>query len=188
MPSVAVAMKIDMNIIPVGLLAEHDVIERHSERRMEIIDHAIRIREQERLSLREVRSLLTWHPLRTTKVVILAGLVTFVLAWVLSELIAMSHWYASARTLRVTVPLPVVGNKVVDLGGYIPTSTALNVVSTFPTYGVRESAYVALGVMGLLLLEKLAVTLWHARESHHLSKRLEELTQETEELKRWRED
>ena len=154
-------------------------------RRDEIIAYAIREREREQLSAREVRGLMALHPLQTLKVTLISGLIAFVLAWIFSELIAIGHWYSQAKAYSLNIDIPLVGKTALDIGSHVPTSTELGIASQFPVYGIREVGMFAIGVMLLILLEKIIVAIFHFRDSRELKRSSTELKKELETLKAW---
>ncbi len=175
----------NISTCPVGLIHECELIAQAPERTADIIAHAKRIRTRELLYVREIRGLMTWHPVQTTNVVVLSGVITFALAWIFSEIIAVSHWYADAKAFQVNVGLPYIGSTSLDVGSHIPTSTALATASRFPIYGIREAALLAGGVMFAILLEKLVIAFLHRRESSQLGAYAKELKQELKTLDTW---
>src|SRR3990167_2352134 len=96
------------DLCPPGLLFVADLLARVPERQRDLLDHEITKREREQTLTRETRHLLSWHPLHTTKTVLLYGVLTFVLAWVIGALGSLGRAYAALKAAEVTIPLPVV--------------------------------------------------------------------------------
>jgi hypothetical protein len=170
---------------PVGLVQECEMIERVPERRQEIIAHAIRVRERERLYVKEIRNLITWHPVHTTKVVLVSGSITFILVWLISGVAALGQWYAHLKAAQITFPIPFVGDETLHLGSHVPTSTVLAVAGNLPAFDLRQTGYIALTVMGAIILEKVVMSFLNWRESQKLTAFSAELQQELAALQGW---
>jgi hypothetical protein len=169
----------------IGLIFEEDFIKRYPTRRQEILTYAIKQREERKVLLQESHQLLTWHPVHAAKVILVTGALAFVLAFLVSQIVSIGHWYASAKSWIVPVSLPVIGTKDVDLGTYVPTSTSLAVAGRVPSFGLRESIIFAIAVMVLMVLEKVAMSLVHWKKARLLQGALRELDDEIRTLHDW---
>lgn len=176
----------DMFHCPVGLLNEKDLMDRMPERREEIIGHGIRRREELRLAFRAARTRIGWHPAHTAKVIAISGVVTFILAWLLSYISAFGHWYAAAKDWSVRVPLPLLGEKTIDIGAVVPTSTPLGFAARLPAFGLTESAYAAAGVVGLIIFERLLLAVVNVSSIRKLKGAERELDEEIRMLEEWK--
>ena len=170
---------------PVGLVQECEMVHRLPERRAEIIEHAIRTREREKLYVKEIRNLITWHPVHSTKVMLVSGVVTFILVWLVSGIAALGQWYAHLKAAQITIPIPIVGDETLHLGSHVPTSTIIAVAGNLPAFDLKQTGYIALGVMGAILLEKIAMSVLNWRESQKLTSFSAELQQELAALQDW---
>lgn len=174
------------DLCPPGLLFVADLLARVPERSRDLLDHEIAKRERERTLTRETRHLLSWHPLHTTKTVLVYGLLTFVLAWVVGALGSLGRAYAAMKAAEVTIPLPVVKDFVFHIGSFVPTSTTLGIASQLPAWSFRDALVIGLGVAIVVAVEKLifAVLQWNRSRALHASEA--ELEKEIATLKEWR--
>jgi len=171
---------------PAGLLAEYDLMSRLPERRQDILDQALASRAEKRLMQQETLRAFTWHPIHTTKVMLITGLVTFVLVWLVSGISALGHWYAQAKSYTVAVPMPLVQPLKIDIGSYIPTSTYLALSQQLPSFGWRESLYFAFAAMLVVLLEKLLLTVFQWNKVQRMRRAIQETDDELALLEKWR--
>jgi len=171
---------------PVGLVYECELVARVPERKSEIVDHAIRVRERERLYAKEIRALLSFRPYHAVRVAVIAGLVAFVLMFSVSELAAFGRWYTGFQTSQLTIPIPLVGDYSIPYGNLAPSSTTLGVASRIPAFGLIESAYVGFGIMFAILLEQAVVAALHLKESRTLKEYTDELKRELDVLRAWK--
>lgn len=145
--------------IPVSLLETHDLAERFPDRAHEIYDEAKKKLHLELWLVRESRLSISWHPFHTTKAILIAGLIAFLLCFFLSQVVAVGKLYAQAKGWTVSVPIPILGTETLNLGAHVPTSTALGVAAQLPSYGWLESLYVAIAVMVTALIERFVLTI-----------------------------
>jgi len=176
----------EVHTCPVGLVYECELVERVPERKDEIIGHAIRVRERERLYAKEIRGLLSFRPYHAARVAIIAGVVAFALMFSVSELAAFGRWYTGFQTSQLTIPIPLLGDQSIPYGSIAPSSTTLGVASQIPAFGLVESAYVGFGIMFAILLEQAVVAVLHRKESQTLKEYSDELKRELGVLRAWR--
>jgi hypothetical protein len=171
---------------PIGLLVEEDFIKRYPARRKEIVAHAIQDRERRRVLLQETRHLLTWHPIHTTKVVLVTGILTFILAFLVSQVVSIGHWYADAKSWTIPISLPLIPTTNIDIGSHVPSSTSLALASRVPSFGLQESLIIAIIAMAAVLLEKVVVSLFQWKKAHLVGTAVRDLDQELRTLHEWR--
>jgi len=182
-------MKIEMpsaKTCPTGLIHECEMLTATPERAKDIIDHAIRVREREKVYNKEIRGMFSLHPFHTTRVALIVGLTTFTILTLLSELAVFGKWYAQLKSYTMNVSIPLVGEQSLNFGGFVPTSTALSVSSAIPTIGLMDALYLSLGVIFAFLVEKIIVASLHVKEVHMLKEYQEELANELAVLQDWR--
>ncbi len=109
--------------VPASLLDVHDLATRFPDRKREIFENARKKRERELVVLRESRHLVSWHPLHTTKTILVAGVITFVLSMLLNQVVALGKFYANAKAWNIAIPIPLIGTEHIDVGSRVPTST-----------------------------------------------------------------
>lgn len=170
---------------PVGLVYECGLVERVPERRDEIVAHAIRVRERERLYAKEIRGLLSFRPYHAVRVAVIVGLVAFALAFLVSALVAIGRWYVGFQSSQIVIPIPVVGDYAIPYGSLAPSSTMLGVAGKIPAFGIVGAAYVGFGIMFAILLEQAIVAVMHRKESRTLKEYSDELKRELEVLRSW---
>jgi hypothetical protein len=165
---------------PAGLLIERDLMDRHPERAEEIIDHAISSRERHLLVFREARKLISWHPIHMVKILFVSGFMVFILAWLVSHVVALNQIYTEARNLITSIPIPFFDPHP---SAAPATSRLLNRI---PQYGVRESIMSAVLVMGLIALERTMATIINWKKIKSLRRSEDELLEEIRVLETWR--
>jgi|GEM_PF-2947606 len=170
---------------PIGLLPEFDLLKRYPERKRELIEYAIRDRERRITMTSETRHLLSWHPIHTVKIIFVSGFATFILVWLITQIAQIGQWYSQLKALGFTLPLPIIGERVIDLGSHIPTSTMLVTASKLPLLTAKTSIYSALAVMVILILERVISTLLQWKKIKSLKKAEEELHTEIKILNSW---
>ncbi|MFZ2804719.1 MAG: hypothetical protein WA001_05925 [Patescibacteria group bacterium] len=180
-----------MTNTPVGLLDEERLIAEYPSRRAEILDHAIRERERSKVAFNETSTLITFHPIQTLKIILITGLVTFILAFVVSQVVYVGHAYTQAKAFTFDVPtlsstLSLGAPQTIAVGSYIPTSTPLALASTVPNFGLKESIEIAILAMALLLIERLVVTAANWKKSRLLKQAANDLDGELDVLREWR--
>lgn len=171
--------------IPASLLDVHELATRFPERKREIFEVAKKKRERDLIVLRESRHLISWHPLHTTKTILVAGIVTFALSMLLSQVVAIGKFYAQAKAWNIAIPIPIIGTQTIDVGSRVPTSTALGIAAQFPAYGWRESLYAALAVMITILLERVIVSIFQWKKVRKLRAAEDELVKDIETVAQW---
>lgn len=171
--------------LPVSLLEVQDLVSRFPDRRREIVVHARSVRERELVMLRESRHLISWHPLHTAKTIIVAGIIAFAFSFLLSQVALIGRIYSDTKRAGLSIPLPLIGSQNISLQNVVPTSTALETISRVPAYGVRESIYIAIGVMVSVLLERIVTSVFHWKKIKLLREAEKQLLQEIHLLKEW---
>lgn len=172
-------------MIPASLLDTHDLLTRFPDRKQDILTHAIATRERELILLGESRHVISWHPVHTLKTILVAGFIAFALSFLLSQVVAIGKFYSQARDWRIDVPLPIIGTKTIDLGGGVPTSTALGIAGKIPSYGLRESVFAAIAVMITILLERAVTSFIQWKKIKKLRAAEHELRKDMETLEQW---
>lgn len=140
------------NAIPTGCLQIDLLIKSYPQERERLVQHAIDERHRQLASYSELRGLISFHPIHTTKLVLLSGLVSFILAFLLAQFAQLADWYKKLTEWKVSFSLPVVGEKVLDIGSRVPTSTTFEVGAKLPTWSLRECFWFAVGVMVALII------------------------------------
>lgn len=173
---------------PPGLLLVADLLARVPERKRDLIDHEIKKRERERLMSHETRQLLSWHPLHTTKTVLLFGVHSFILAWVVGLLASLGRSYVALQTTTIEIPLPLVKDIVFNLGSFVPTSTSLGLASQLPAWSFRDALVVGLIVSLVVAAEKVVFAALQWDRVKKLKASMSELDQEMASLKAWKKE
>lgn len=181
------AKKLNRLTVPPGLVIVADLVARIPERANDVIASELARRERERTMTRETRSLLSWHPINTTRVVLLFGLHGFVLAWALGWLAALGHAYAQLKTASIAIPLPLLQDLAVNLGTFVPTSTALSVASRLPPIDFRDAIGVGIAIALIVAVERGIIAAFQWKKARLLRTAEDELQAEIEILKSWQE-
>lgn len=171
---------------PPGLVIVADLMARVPERARDLIDYEIAKRERERLLVHETRQLLSWHPLHTTKTVLLYGFHGFILAWVIGLLASLGRSYAALQTAKIEIPLPLVKDIVFNLGSFVPTSTTFGVAARLPVWSFRDAAVIGLGIAAVVAVEKLVFAAFQWGRVKKLRASMQELDREIATLKEWK--
>lgn len=166
------------NTIPTGCLQIDLLAKSYPQDRERLVKHAIDERRRQLATYAELRGLISFHPIYTTKLVVLSGLVSFVLAFLLAQFAQLADWYKKLTGLKLTFAVPVVGEKVVDVGTHVPTSSTFEVGSILPTWSVKECLWFALGVMAVLLFMQVIQAVIRWRDALRLRQGEDELQQE----------
>ena len=173
------------NTCPIGLLAEYDLMGRLPERRKEIIGQAVDTRADKKLMLKQTLHAYTWHPLNTTKVMLLVGLLVFELVMLVSGVSMLGHWYAQAKNSTISVPVPLIQSMDINLGSYLPSSTYITMTEQLPTISLLQAVYIALAAMLLVLLEKGVIMAVHWEKVKHLRAAMKACDEEIALLEKW---
>ena len=170
---------------PIGVLNDFDLLTRHPERQAEIIQHGIDVRERRLTTTSETRRLMSWHPIHTVKIIFVSGLATFFFVWIVSQISLLGHWYSDLKNLGIAIPLPIIGEKTLEIGSHIPTSTTLASAAKLPLVSARGSIYSALLVMVILILERVVATLVQWKKIQSLKQAEVQLEAEIKTLQSW---
>ncbi|MEN9558727.1 MAG: hypothetical protein RL141_1096 [Candidatus Parcubacteria bacterium] len=180
-------MKPNRLTVPPGLVMVADLIARIPERAQEVIASELAKREREQTVAHETRNLLSWHPINTTRMVLLFGFHGFVLAWALGWLGAIGQAYAHLKVTTIAVPLPLVQDLSFNLGTLVPTSTVLSVASHLPTLDFRDALGIGIGIAIVVALERGIIAAFQWKKSRLLRAAEMELEKEMELLRGWQE-
>ena len=139
-------------IIPIGCLETDLLLKSYPEERERILRHALEERRLRLATYAELRSVIGFHPIHLVKVIALSGVISFILVFVLAQLAQLALWYKKVTELTVSVPIPALGTKTIDIGSRVPTSTAFEVAAQLPVWTVKECLWFALAVMVIVLV------------------------------------
>ncbi len=177
-----------MSTIPPGLLAVHDLLERHPEERATFLPYEIRKREREHALFVAGKKLLQVNIWAALRAMLVVGTAVFTLVWTLGLLAQVNAWVEHAWSQSVTVPVPLGDDLRLDLGRLFPrpTSSLWLLAARLPLWNFSDAGTIALIAMVVVALEK-GVVAWmtwtHARE---LKGAALELAEEIKTLKEWR--
>ncbi|HPF95750.1 MAG: hypothetical protein KC582_00845 [Candidatus Magasanikbacteria bacterium] len=138
--------------IPTGCLETDLLIKQYPQERDRILQHAIEDRRRRLAMYTELRSLIGFHPIVFVKTIVFTGVISFVLVFVLAQLAQIALWYKKLTELSITIPIPALGARTVDLGSYVPTSTTFELIGQLPVWTVRDCLLFATGVMLVVLI------------------------------------
>lgn len=164
-----------------------DLIARIPERADDVITAELERRERERTMTHETRNLLSWHPIHTTRTVLLFGFHGFVLAWAIGWLAALGHAYAQLKSSAIALPLPLVQELSFDLGSIVPTSTALSVASRLPPIDLRDAIGVGIVIALIVAVERGIIAALQYKKARLLRTAEEKMDAEIAMLKSWKE-
>ncbi|MCC7357486.1 hypothetical protein IT408_03190 [Candidatus Uhrbacteria bacterium] len=170
---------------PIGVLNEFDLLNRHPERKTEIIQHGIEVRERRLTTTSETRRLLSWHPIHTVKIIFVSGLATFFAVWIITQISFLGHWYSDLKNLDFAISLPIVGEKTIEIGSHIPISTTLASASKLPQISAKSSVYSAILVMIILIFERIVTIMVQWKKNKSLKQAENELGEEIKVLRTW---
>jgi|JI8StandDraft_1071087.scaffolds.fasta_scaffold79977_2 hypothetical protein len=165
-------------IIPTGCLGVDLLVKNYPQERERIVKHAIDERRRQLASYSELRGLISFHPIHTTKLVLLSGLVSFILAFLLAQFAQLADWYKKLSEWKFSLALPVVGEKVLDIGSRVPTSTTFEIGAKLPSWSVGECFWFAVAVMVVLLILQAVQAAIRWRDAMRLKQGEHELQQE----------
>ncbi len=169
--------------VPVGILVEADLIRRFPDRRDDVVAYGIAKREEELIGLHETRKQLSWHPVQLIKTLLVVGVTAFSLIWSVSQVSAFGHWYATARTTKVPISIPLIGSTSINIGQYLPVSKEIESLQQLPTYTLQDSLIWTGVVMGIILLERgvlIAIAWKKIKKLGHGEKRVKEEIEQLE--------
>jgi hypothetical protein len=168
--------------VPVGILVEADLIRRFPDRRDEVVTYAIAKREEELIGLHETRKQLSWHPIQLFKLLLIVGVTTFSIIWSVSQVSAFGHWYVTARTTAVPISIPIIGTTSINIGQYLPASKEIESLQQLPTITLQDSLIWTGVVMGVVLLERVAIILFAWKKIKKLGNGERRVKEEIEQL------
>jgi len=171
--------------IPAGLMAVHDLIEKHPTDRERLLSHELVRRERERLLFRGTRKLLHLHLWTSAKSILVLGVTVFVLVWTVGQVAQIAQWFQQVQNTTITIPVPLRNDFQWHLRDYLPTSTVLDVASKIPAFDWRDAAYIALALMILLLVEKIIIAFFSWKHASALKGGEVEAEEEIQILKEW---
>jgi hypothetical protein len=177
------AKKMNRETVPPGLLMVADLIVRLPERKEELLAYELRKRERDQQIARETLHLLSWHPLHTTKVVLVYGITAFSIASLVGSIASLGQWFVHLQASKVPLSIPMVGSIPINIGSLVPTSTALSSIADLPVVSLRDSMYFGIAVALLVLIEKVIFIVIQHGKAQVLRRALEELDVETKALK-----
>jgi hypothetical protein len=169
--------------VPPGLLMVADLIARVPERKEELLAYELRKRERELQVVRETRHLLSWHPLHTTKVVLIYGIIAFSIATLIGSIASLGQWFVRLQSSNVPISIPMVGSIPFDIGSYVPSSTTLSSLALLPNISLLNSTYFGIAVALLVLIEKVVFIIIQYGKAEVLRNAEKELNEEMEALK-----
>lgn len=167
-----------LTTIPTGCLGVDLLTKSYPQDRERIVKHAIDERRRQLASYTELRGLISFHLIHTTKLVLLSGLVSFILAFLLAQFAQLADWYKKLTEWKFSFSLPVVGEKVLDIGSRVPTSTTFEVGAKLPTWSLKDCFWFAVGVMVVLLIIQAVQAAIRWRDAMRLKQGENELRQE----------
>lgn len=165
-------------IIPTGCLGVDLLVKNYPQERERIVKYAIDERRRQLASYSELRGLISFHPIHTTKLVLLSGLVSFILAFLLAQFAQLADWYKKLSEWKFNFSLPIIGEKVLDIGSKVPTSTTFEVGARLPAWSIRECFWLAVGVMVTLVVLQAVQAAIRWRDAMRLKQGENDLQQE----------
>lgn len=139
--------------------------------------------EREQLLCESVQDLVRVELVGSVRSVLSTAFSLALLFLIYSKLTQLAQWLDQARTITVPLPPPISRSAVIDLSGYIPSSTALDVLSGLPQVSWDAAwKWLAL-IVGIIALEK-AISGYQAwRRGQALRQTAEQLAEEAKALK-----
>ena len=171
-----------MTHTPIGIRSVLESLKKAGDEKEAILDRAILERQALLATYRASRARLGWHPFQTIKSIFISCLLTFSIAWLISTIAVFGKWYMDLRANKIAIPIPFLGSQKVDLGSVIPVAPGADKVALIPSFGVREVSYFAMGIVAIIVVERVVLTMFNLKQIRILKKAESEIEKELEAL------
>ncbi|MFA6429791.1 MAG: hypothetical protein WCV84_04825 [Patescibacteria group bacterium] len=172
-------------LCPPGLIVVKDLIQRLPAERSRILAYEIDRRERDVLVYDSIRSVTKLHIWDTLKTVLTTGALVFTLVALVGQLAKLGQWITDMQSAKLPVKVPALGGFNLDVGSYVPTSTAIGHIARLPGWDTQDALTAALIVMGLITIGRIiaGVIIW--QRSQGLREAGEEVKEEIAVLHAW---
>lgn len=165
-------------MIPIGCLTVDLLIKQYPQQKEEIVKQAILERQRHIAVYHELSGLISFHSVRTIKIVGLTGIISFGFLFLFMQVSQIADWYERLKAWRITVPLPLVDDRVIDLGSKIPTSTTLDLATQLPSYNVSDSINIAFALSLLVMIAQIIYAFFRWKDAHMMKQAITTLKEE----------
>ena len=148
------------SMIPIGLIIFMEWLESHPQYKKDMLEYEIARRESEHLILKETKKVLSWHPWSTFRLLLITGGLAFSVAWSLSAISDTVQIYNQFLGKGPSGLPSQFTDSFVTLTNLLPKING-DFFAGIPDYGAIESLYIALGVIGIIVIIKLTIILFN---------------------------
>lgn len=147
----------------------------------------IRHLERERLLCESMQDLVRVEIFSGVRSVLSTAFSLTIFVLLYSKLIELAGWLERARTVTVPLPPPIARNVVLDLSGYVPSSTAIGWLADLPVIGWQTAWKWVAVIVVIVAAEKLITGYQTWRRAQSLRETAENLQEEIRLLRGWME-
>jgi hypothetical protein len=142
-------------------------------------------RERALLLCGSVKDLVKFEVIAGIRSLVSSGFSVLFFVVLIGKLSELAAWIERSRSLSIPLPPPISRSMVVDLSGYMPSSTAIGWLAKLPAWNWQTAWHWTLAIVLVLALEKLisGYASWH--KAHALRQTADALEQEAATIKRW---
>ena len=141
--------------------------------------------EREILLCESIRDVVRVEIIASVRSVLATAVSLGMLVLIYIKLVQLAVWLEQVKTITIPLPPPLSRSAVLDLTSYIPSSTALNILSDLPRISWQTAGKGVLVIVLLVALEKTISGYQTWQRGKRLHATMEELDEEAKTLKTW---
>ncbi len=141
--------------------------------------------EREKLLCESVQDAVRVEVISSIRTVLSTAVSLVFLVLIYTKLVQLAMWLEQAKSITIPLPSPIGRSVVLDLSTYIPSSTALSVLSDLPVFSWAVAWKFVLAIVLIVAIEKLVsgYQAWH--RAKRLRATMDELDEELKTIKNW---
>lgn len=141
--------------------------------------------EREKLLCESVQGLVRIGLVDGARSVLSTALGLGVAVLVYTKMVQLAGWLDNVRSVTIPLPPPISRNAVVDLSGYVPSSTAIDVLASLPVISWQSAAKWIAVIVVLVAVEKAFSGYQAWRRAQALRETGEELDAQARQIRAW---
>lgn len=141
--------------------------------------------EREQLLCASVQDLVQVEIFSGVRSVLSTALGSAAAVIIYSKLVELAGWLERVRTVTVPLPPPISRNAVLDLSGYVPSSTAIGWLAKLPAIDWSSAWKWVAVIVAIVAVEKLVTGYQTWRRSQSLRQTAEGLQEEIRVIRSW---
>lgn len=141
--------------------------------------------EREKLLCESVENLVQVEIFSSVRSVVVTGASLSLLVLIYSKLVQLASWVEHAGTVTIPLPPPISRDAVLNLGAYVPSSTAISALAKLPAIDWQVAWKWVLVIVVMIAAEKAITGYQTWRRSQTLRRIADEIQEELQTLKGW---